>query len=65
VRITRDTKARLKAGSIDHPMANNMRELGLDGAAPFLLQTADKIRFILNDVVRVISYKSPPLPYGD
>lgn len=65
VRITADRKARLSVGSLDHPMANNLRELGLDGATPFLLQTADKIKFILNDIVRVTPHKSPPLPYGD
>jgi len=65
VRITRDKEARLKVGSIDHPMAHNLRDLGLDGANPFLLQTADKIKFILNDGIRVMPHTSPPLPYGD
>ena len=37
----------------------------LDGANPFLLQTSDIVVFILNDVVRVVSHPSPPLPYGD
>jgi hypothetical protein len=65
VRITRDKEARLEVGSIDHPMAHNLRDLELDGATPFLLQTADKIEFILNDGIRVLTHPSPPLPYGD
>lgn len=65
VRITKDKEARLKVGSIDHPMAHNLRDLGLDGATPFLLQTTDKIEFILNDGIRVMTHTSPPLPYGD
>ena len=65
VRITRDKEARLEVGSIDHPMAHNLRDLDLDGATPFLLQSADKIEFILNDGIRVMTHPSPPLPYGD
>ena len=52
-------------GSIDHPMAHNLRDLDLDGATPFLLQSADKIEFILNDGIRVMTHPSPLLPYGD
>ena len=65
VRITRDKKALLEVGSIDHPMAHNLRDLDLDGATPFLLQSADRIEFILNDGIRVMAHPSPPLPYGD
>ena len=65
VKITRDREARIEVGSIDHPMAHNLRDLELDGATPFLLQTADKIEFILNDGIRVMTHPSPPLPYGD
>ncbi len=65
VRITIDSEARMKVGSVDHPMARNLRDLGLDGANPFLVQTTDKIRFILNDGVRVMRHVSPPLAYGD
>jgi len=65
VRITRDKEAWLEAGSIDHPMAHNLRDLDLDGATPFLLQSADKIQFILNDGIRVMTHPSPPVPYGD
>ncbi len=65
VRIFKDKEARLKVGSIDHSMAHNLRDLGLDGANPFLLQSTDKIKFILNDVIKVMVHKSPPLPYGD
>ncbi len=64
-RIARDKRARLEVAGIDHPMAHNLRDLGLDGATPFLLQSADKIEFILNDGVRVMTHPSPPLPYGD
>ncbi len=63
-RITKDRNARLKVGSVDHPMARNLRALGLDGATPFLLQTADKIKFILNDAVKDRPFPSQPLPYG-
>jgi hypothetical protein len=65
VRIFRDKDARLRTGSIDHPMAHNLRDLGLDGATPFLLQSTNKIKFILNDGIRVMTHTSPPLPYGD
>jgi hypothetical protein len=65
VRIFKDKEARLIAGPIDHPMAHNLRDLGLDGETPFLLQSADKIQFILNDGIRVMPHTSPPLPYGD
>jgi hypothetical protein len=65
VRIFKDKDARLEVGSIDHPMAHNLRDLGLDGATPFLLQSAKRIRFILNDGIRVMTHTSPPLPYGD
>jgi len=65
VRIFKDKEARLKVGPVDHPMAHNLRDLGLDGANPFLLQSADKIKFILNEGIRVMTYVSPPLPYGD
>jgi len=65
VRIFRDKEARLRVGLIDHPMAHNLRDLGLDGENPFLLQSADKIEFILNDGIRVMTHASPPLPYGD
>jgi len=65
VRITKDKEARLRVGKIDHPMAHNLRDLGLDGATPFLLQSADKIKFILNDGIRVMTHTSPPLAYGD
>jgi len=64
-RIFRDKEARLIVGSIDHPMAHNLRDLDLDGATPFLLQSADKIEFILNDGIRVMTHPSPLLPYGD
>lgn len=64
-RITRDKEARLEVGSIDHPMARNLRNLDLDGATPFLLQSADRIEFVLNDGIRVMTHPSPPLPYGD
>ncbi len=65
VRIFKDKKAQLKVGPIDHPMAHNLRDLGLDGANPFLLQSTNKIKFILNDVLRVKAHTSPPLPYGE
>lgn len=65
VRITRDKKARLEVGSIDHRMARNLRDLDLDGATPFLLQSADQIEFILRDGIRVMAHPSPRLPYGD
>jgi acetoacetate decarboxylase len=65
VRITRDKEARLEVGSIDHRMAHNLRDLDLNGATPFLLQSADKIEFILNEGIRVMTHPSPPLPYGD
>ncbi len=65
VRVFKDKNARLKVGAIDHPMAHNLRDLGLDGATPFLLQSTDKIKFILNDVIRAMPHPSPPLPYGD
>ena len=64
-RITRDKEARLEVGSTDHPMAHNLRDLDLDGGTPFLLQSADKISFILNDGIRVMTHPSPPLPYGE
>ena len=48
VRVFRDKAARLKVGSIDHPMAQNLRDLGLDGATPFMLQRTDKIEFIFS-----------------
>jgi len=65
VRITRDKDARLKVGALDHPMAHNLRDLDLDGATPFLLQSADRIEFVLNDGIRVMTHPSPALPYGD
>ena len=65
VRIFKDKDARLKVGSINHPMAHNLRDLGLDGATPFLLQSTNKIKFILNDGIRVMTHTSPPLPYGE
>jgi len=65
VRIFKDMDARLKVGSINHRMAHNLRDLGLDGATPFLLQSTNRIRFILNDGIRVMTHTSPPLPYGD
>jgi len=64
-RIFKDKEARLKVGPVDHPIADNLRDLGLDGENPFLLQSADKIEFILHDGIRVMTHASPPLPYGD
>jgi len=64
-RIFKDKEARLTVGPIDHPMAHNLRDLGLDGETPFLLKSADKIKFVLNDGIRVMTHTSPPLPYGD
>jgi hypothetical protein len=65
VRFFKDKKALLKVGPTDHPMAQNLRDLGLDGATPYFLQSSNKVKFILNDVIKVMTHTSPPLPYGD
>ncbi len=65
VRFFKDRKAVLKVGSTDHTMVHNLRDLGLDGATPLFMQSSDKIKFILNDVINVMAHTSPPLPYGD
>jgi len=65
VRFFKDKKALLKVGPTGHPMAQNLRDLGLDGATPYFLQSSNKVKFILNDVIKVMAHPSPPLPYGD
>ena len=37
----------LKVGPSNHPMARNLRALGLDGARPVLLQYADPAQSLL------------------
>ncbi len=63
-KITTGRKVKVAVGSVKHRMAQNLHDLGLDGARPFFLQTSDQLRSRLNSGVKVKSWKSHQLPYG-
>lgn len=53
----------IKAGAGDHRLAANVRDLGLEKARPFALQSTDSFRSRLNPGTPVTSWETPPLPY--
>ncbi len=55
--------AEIKIGPAKHRMTDNLRDLGLNSAQPFVIQTTDAFRSRLNKGEPVTKWKTPPLPY--
>ncbi len=53
----------LKGGNSLHRMAQNIRDLGLEGIRPFLIMSSDNFRSRLNPGMGVAPWKTPELPY--
>ncbi|MEW6775072.1 MAG: acetoacetate decarboxylase family protein [Bdellovibrionota bacterium] len=55
---------RLSVTSSSHRMAKNLRDLGLDGASPFLIQTTPKFQSRLPAGEAIEKHPTPPLAYA-
>jgi hypothetical protein len=56
--------SRVTTNDSKHPMAVNIRDLGLENAKPFMVMSSDYLRTRLNAGKPVAEWISPRLPYG-
>ncbi len=56
-------RVEVKTGPSQHRMAENIRDLGLETAAPFAIMSSDNLQTSLNPGKPVTQWISPPLPY--
>ena len=54
---------KVKAGSGDHRMAKNIRDLGLETAKPMVIMSSDYLQTRLNPGRPIANWNSPALPY--
>lgn len=54
----------VKAGPTNHRMAQNIRDLGLEGLKPFAIMSSDNLQTRLNPGLPIAKYKTPPMPYA-
>jgi len=55
---------KIKAGSSDHRLARNVRDLGLESTRPLSAMCSDASRSKLHAGVPVAEYETPPMPYA-
>ena len=63
-RMSGGAGASLEVGALEHRMATNMRDLGLDSARPLAVQSTDKLRCRMDASTKVMDIETPDLPYG-
>ncbi len=54
----------LKVGSVQHQMATNLMDMGLQNACPFLIQTSHRFQSRLNPGDRIIPWKQTPFIFS-